>query len=550
MTLYRKYRPKKFSELVGRDVISEILTSQIRANEIASAYLFSGTRGTGKTTMARVFAKSLNCEKRDKKTCEPCNKCSSCVVINEGRSQDLIEIDAASNRGIDEIRQLREHVRYVPANSPYKVYVIDEAHMLTKEAFNALLKTLEEPPLHVVFILATTELHKILETIFSRCQHFSFGKLSMQDVAKRLLFLAKSEGVEIEESVVYEIARRSGGSLRDAESLLGQIFSTGLKKITSKEAEIFLPKVGFSKTSFWISALILAKADIALGTLDEIEDGGINLVFFIDEALESARQMMIYTATQDESRLSVRFTPDEILDIKEILKNTSPERLRLIVVELLRASQDMRLYTEIPSLPIEIAVVLICSNLQNKNSIQDLKKNNNQSVPASSGVLLADKEEQPNFSSLKKDQNKNKNIESEQILDENASTSVGDLDLSHSLEEILDGWGEVLTKVKDSNHALNFVLGVARPTSIEGKKLEIGFKYRLHQEKISEIKNRNIVENIVKEVYGVNYSIYPVLKEDIELKNISPASKPESEQEDDKFVKAALEVFEGAELIS
>ncbi len=515
MTLYRKYRPKRFSELVGRGVISEILTGQIRSGKIASAYLFSGARGTGKTTIARIFAKSLNCPNRDSKTCDPCNQCPSCVAINEGRSQDLIEIDAASNRGIDEIRQLREHVKYVPSNSPYKVYVIDEAHMLTKEASNALLKTLEEPPSRIVFILATTELHKILGTIFSRCQHFNFSKLAVSDILSRLSFLAKEEQIKIDNEVALDIARRSGGSLRDAESLLGQIFSIGLKKITLKDVEIFLPKIGFSKTTPWISSLILGKADDSFEMLREIEEGGVNLVFFIEEALESARQMMIYSVIRDERRLFERFTLEEIDVIKDILKDSNPQRLRRIVVELLRAFQDMRAYPEIPSLPIEIAIVLICSEYESDE--------------------------------LKKAQNKNKNTELENSLSEQKPIAIDPSKPFHSLEEVLDGWGEVLAKVKDSNHALNFVLGVARPVGVEGNRIEIGFKYRLQQEKILELKNRQIVENIIKEVYGVDYCIDPVLKEDIELKYFS---KDVDQKEDDEFVKTALEVFEGAEVIS
>ncbi|MDZ4221661.1 MAG: DNA polymerase III subunit gamma/tau, partial [Patescibacteria group bacterium] len=178
MTLYQTYRPKTFKEVVGRDDITAILGQQLKTGTLCHAYLFSGTRGTGKTTIARLLAKAANCPSRDADTGEPCNACDSCRSINESRSQDLVEIDAASNRRIEEIRELREMVKYVPAHSPYKVYIIDEVHMLTREAFNALLKTLEEPPKHALFILATTELAKIPDTIFSRCQHFSFGLVS------------------------------------------------------------------------------------------------------------------------------------------------------------------------------------------------------------------------------------------------------------------------------------------------------------------------------------------------------------------------------------
>jgi len=530
MTLYRKYRPKEFSEVVGRDAITKILTEQIRTERLSHAYLFSGTRGTGKTTMARLFAKSLNCEKRDKKTGEPCNECLSCSAINEGRSQDLVEIDAASNRRIEEIRELREHVKYVPSNAQYKVYIIDEVHMLTPEAFNALLKTLEEPPAHVIFILATTELNKIPETIFSRCQHFSFGKLSISEIIDRLNFIIQSEKADVEEQVVQDIARRAGGSARDAESLLGQILSIG-KKIIADDVVMFLPKVGFSRTIAWINHLVCSDASSTLKMLEDLEKEGVNLIFFLSESLETARQMMIYVATEDEDRLKMYFTPDEVNDIKQICENTNQAKLRTIVVELLRASQDMKLSPDIPSLPIELSVIMICE--------EQVVSNKSQVVSEEKKI-----EEKFNPNSSPHDLTTHHDTSSPTSVSEKAQQ------IKHSLEDILDGWGEVLAKVKDKNHALNFVLGVAQPVAVNGSTLELGFKYKLQQEKISEIKNRQIVENIVKEVYGTDYHIEPVIAENIVKNSASSSENSSKPVEEDEFVKTALEVFEGAEIIN
>jgi len=534
MTLYRKYRPKKFSEVVGRDSISKILVQEIKDERVSHAYLFSGTRGTGKTTMARLFAKALNCAKRDKKTGEPCNECSSCSAINQGRAQDLVEIDAASNRRIEEIRELREHVKYVPSQSKYKVYIIDEVHMLTTEAFNALLKTLEEPPSQVIFILATTELHKIPETIFSRCQHFSFGKVAVVDMVDRLKRIIKLENAEVSEDVIADIARRSGGALRDAESLLGQILSIG-KKIGPDEAALFLPKIGFGRTIEWLKFIIDSDANNAIASLDEMEQEGINLNFFLSEVLETARQMMLYVATKDQDRLKLYFTPDETEDIKQACADASHQKLRQIVIELLRAQQDMKLSPDIPSLPIELAVILICDSNTSSGPAESARRdplnkeqqeNNQESI-----VLSVDAPTPPN-----------------------PSLGKGGIDIAkHCLEDILDGWGEVLTKVKDKNQALNFVLGVAQPVSVNGGTLELGFKYKLQQEKIAEFKNREIVENIIKEVYGTNYRIEPVLRDDMVSDNASQKpseSQNLEEQEEDEFVKVALEVFEGAEIIN
>jgi len=532
MTLYRKYRPKTFSEVVGRDAIIKILSEEIKQDRVSHAYLFSGTRGTGKTTMARIFAKSLNCVSRDKKTQEPCNKCLSCVAINQGRSQDLVEIDAASNRRIEEIRELREHVKYVPSSALYKVYIIDEVHMLTPEAFNALLKTLEEPPSHVIFILATTLLHKIPETIFSRCQHFSFGKMSIIDIIGRLDRIIKLEKVEVSEEVVQDIARRCGGALRDAESLLGQILSIG-KKITADDVAMFLPKVGFSCTISWINHLVLEDAQSALKMLEELEADGINLIFFIAESLETARQMMIYVATEDENRLKMYFTPDEINDIKRICESTDQTKLRAIVVELLRASQDMKLSPDIPSLPIELSVIMICNS---DSSSRAPREYSGQAPPKDLSSV-----------SEKQNQEVKKNETPQEIIDPVKSENTLS-QAKHSLEDILDGWGEVLAKIKDKNHALNFVLGVAQPVAVNGSTLELGFKYKLQQEKISEIKNRGIVENIIKEVYGTDYHIEPVISENIALNEARVSS--DKQNEEDEFIKTALRVFEGAEIIN
>ena len=517
---------------MGRDAITKILSEEIKQERLSHAYLFSGTRGTGKTTMARLFAKSLNCENRDKENSEPCNKCASCSSINQGRSQDLVEIDAASNRRIEEIRELREHVKYVPSSSTYKVYIIDEVHMLTPEAFNALLKTLEEPPSHVIFILATTELHKIPETIFSRCQHFSFGKVSIADVIERLNRVIKLEDAEVSDDVINDIARRAGGSLRDAESLLGQILSIG-KSITADDAAMFLPKVGFSRTISWINYLVQDDANSALKMLEELEAEGVNLIFFIAESLETARQMMIYTATKDEDRLKMYFTPDEVNDIKQICESSSQQKLRQIVVELLRAVQDMKLSPDIPSLPIELSVIMICEEKASVNPV---------AAPEAESVKKKVEHQEKIVESVK----------SERTSPNPSLERRGVEAAKHCLEDILDGWGEVLTKVKDKNHALNFVLGVAQPVSVNGNTLELGFKYKLQQEKISEIKNRDIVENIIKEVYGTDYRIEPVVKEDISQNNAPKSSDSQNapNTEEDEFVKAALEVFEGAEIIN
>ncbi len=245
-SIYSKYRPQLFSEIVGQSHIVRTLSNAIKNNRISHAYLFTGPRGTGKTTLARLFAKTINCQNKQKQKVkeavlvEACLKCPNCQTIHQKKAFDIIEIDAASYTGVDNIRQIRETVPLPPSQLQYKVYIIDEVHMLSSGAFNALLKTLEEPPQHAIFILATTEIHKVPETIVSRCQRFDFSSLTQEQIIGRLEEIAQKEGVAIEKAALETIAAEAEGGMRDAESLLGQIISLEDKKITAKEVDSIL----------------------------------------------------------------------------------------------------------------------------------------------------------------------------------------------------------------------------------------------------------------------------------------------------------------------
>ena len=231
--LYRKYRPKNFEDVVGQDVIVKTLKNSIKNNIVSHAYLFNGPRGTGKTSIAKIFAKILNCH--DLKNLKPCDKCISCNQLNNNQNIDIIEIDAASNNGVDEIREIRNKIMLVPSNSKYKIYIIDEVHMLTTQAFNALLKSLEEPPAHIIFIFATTEIHKIPKTILSRCQRFDYKRVSNDNIVKRLKYICEQEKIKIEDDALFEIAKLSDGGMRDSVSLLDQAVAYTDNTITSKD---------------------------------------------------------------------------------------------------------------------------------------------------------------------------------------------------------------------------------------------------------------------------------------------------------------------------
>lgn len=364
LVLYRKYRPKSFKDIVGQEHIVRAITQAIAHNDFAHSYLFAGPRGTGKTTFARLIAKAINCENWKEGAYEPCGSCVSCDEIARGVAVDLIEIDAASNRGIDEVRSLKEGIRFAPTRSKYKVFIVDEVHMLTKEAFNALLKTLEEPPAHAVFILATTEVHKVLPTIISRSQHFDFRKLFHKEIRGRLLKLVKLEGKKVDEKILDLIASRSGGSLRDAENMLGQILIFG-PSIGSGQGQdggiddaAFLFGCAGSPAIFrFLNALAGAEKKEAILCIRELTDKGVDLEEFIKEALQYLRWIMFLKIDTGLGEIIEReISQDECTQLTQVAANFSMQKVNLAAHLFLTASQDMK-YSPIPELPLEMAVV-------------------------------------------------------------------------------------------------------------------------------------------------------------------------------------------------
>ncbi|NQV11934.1 DNA polymerase III subunit gamma/tau [Candidatus Uhrbacteria bacterium] len=299
MNLYRKYRPQTFEGVSGQHHVVTPLRNQVKTDAVSHAYLFSGARGIGKTTLARILSKAVNC--LDPKEGEPCGLCLSCETIQDGKALDIIEIDAASNTGVDNVRDnIIENVRFAPTSLKKKVFIVDEVHMLSKGAFNALLKTLEEPPAYVLFILATTELHKIPDTIVSRCQRYDFTKIPMDLMIDRLKMMASSEKVEVDEAVLYEIGRRSGGCLRDAEGLLGQVLTIGETKITLENASVVLPVVDISHVLGLVGAMVKRDAASGVRLINHVLDGGFDLVKLTDNAIDMARAVLLSRVGQTE----------------------------------------------------------------------------------------------------------------------------------------------------------------------------------------------------------------------------------------------------------
>ncbi len=366
LVLYRKYRPKTFAEIVGQEHVIQTLTNAISSGTVSHAYLFSGSRGTGKTTVARLLAKAVNCQNRKEQEAEPCNQCNSCQEIMAGNSLDIIEIDAASNRGIDEIRALRDGIKFSPTHLKYKVYIIDECHELTKEAFNALLKTLEEPPAHAIFVLATTEIQKVLPTIISRCQRFDFRRLNLVQIVSRLQYIIEKEGIDIEKPVLNLIALNAEGSIRDAESLLDQVVAFGEKKIDLKQAEEILGIVDINIISQFVDYLIKKDAKGGIRYLNQIQEKGRDLQQFSHSLINYLRELLLLSIDRSLTNpLGLGLTDEQSSHILEQAGQFNEKDWERIIKIFIQAQQEIK-RTSLPQLPLELAIVEVISQPSNK----------------------------------------------------------------------------------------------------------------------------------------------------------------------------------------
>ena len=360
LVLYRLYRPQKFADFVNQEAVKRTLQNAILQGRISHAYLFAGTRGTGKTTMARRFAKTINCTdpKKSKTSIEPCGQCASCTDIERGKSLDLIEIDAASNRGIDEIRELKEGIKFAPVKATYKVFIIDEVHMLTTPAFNALLKTLEEPPEHALFVLATTDAEKLPATILSRVQRFDFKRLSGQDIAKKLQDIAAKERIDIEPQATMLLARLADGSIRDAESLLSQLVAFSAdKKITLDEVEQVIGAMRFEKIKDFLSDLARQDGKAAIAYVNKAQNQGLQ-VYEITRLATTLLEKILVAKMDKTFRQELRkeFSEEETETILELADQFDQKTLRLLIREFLAALPQTK-RSMIPSLPLELAIL-------------------------------------------------------------------------------------------------------------------------------------------------------------------------------------------------
>ena len=494
MVLYRKYRPQKFAEVIGQEHIVRTLTNALSSGSFAHGYLFAGSRGLGKTALARIFAKTLNCtgRKMGKNSFEPCNKCIHCREITLGKSLDVIEIDAASNRGIDEIRELREKIRFAPSTSNYKVYIIDEVHMLTKEAFNALLKTLEEPPAHAIFVMATTEPHKVLPTILSRVQRFDFHKGSIKEIAQLLEKIATQEKIKIEIEAIGLLAQLAFGSYRDSLSLLGQVASVqeGNRKITLEEIQKILGLAQEKSVFEFVASLALKNRKKLFEIISKLYLQGIDLENFTVKLVEILRKIALWKLGEDQL---FDLTREQQSEVKKLAEAFELDLLMLMIEKFVKAINQIK-SAPLPQLPLEMLVYEFTAD----------------EVPAGN-CQLPTKE--------------TKNIENiEKNVKESPTSFQKDL------------WLQVIKGAKTHNNHLAALLKDAVLVETNDDVITLAFKFKFHAEVVSGRKNTQLVESIIEKITGTAYQIS--CKVDPALVIKAPL---ESEEE---LLNGAKEVFE------
>ena len=545
---YRKWRPRKFSEVIGQDSIVQTLRNAVNLNRIAHAYLFTGSKGSGKTSTARIMAKAINC--RNPIDGEPDNECQICVDIDSMKSLDLIEIDAASHRGIDDIRSLKNNVNFKPTAGKYKIYIIDEVHMLTEAAFNALLKTLEEPPPHIVFILATTEVHKVLPTIVSRCQRFNFLSLKVEDIVSRLEKLSLDEGVEIGGDALFQVAQVASGSLRDAENIFERLILTYGSKLELETVQNAL-NVGYENESFDLIRYILCgDTKKCLEIIHTIEIGGNNLRFAHKTLLEYIR-LVLHAKTSAE--IISPLSDEKVKTIREWGKQYSLSRIlycfnRLLEIKFSRDLMDV--------LPFELGIVEASTDISNDihNQEMDIKDSSNIRIDKNDNFGAGISEIKDNVDLIKQKVSEKKvpekKVPEKKVPEKkvpvsnngNSSTVINNQDIninSDNIEQLkLSQWNEILNflrRSKGKRFNLSALLRVSVAQRIEKDFLIISYKHPSHrnrlEEEIDDIAIRKVLEDAFEQFLGKKY-----------IMQLEVAEFLETEDKEKNLVNAAEEL--------
>jgi len=509
-TYYLKYRPQELDEL-DLVAVRESLIKIVKSQKIPHALLFSGPKGSGKTSAARILAKIVNCEKRRVNSSEPCNKCRQCKSVVDGSNLDVIEMDAASHRGIDDVRNLKDAVKLAPAKAKKKVYIIDEAHMLTTEASNALLKTLEEPPEHVMFILATTNPEKLIDTIKSRTVNINFGKASTEEIVRSLNKKTRGEKLKIDNESLELIAASSDGSFRDADKILEQLVTEDIS-LKKDEIKNFLFQRKVFDTDNLIRLLIEKDVKKTLAEIDKAVKSGVDIRKYLEQILSRLRLELLAKVGLGEEK------------IKKINKKD--------LITLIRALSQV--IDEIPTsvieqLPFEVAVVEWCDGGVKKEGNSDNNKTADKTSNLKSNIKLENMASEPSGNPGKDNSNKTK----ESLLNE-----VND-----------EVWSRILSEIRPRNTSTEALLRAAKPIQYDGRTLELGVYYRFHKERLESVQHRSILEDVATQILGNNIRILCTLTKQvrdgskIDISSEKDDDSALTETEDADIIKVAKEIF-------
>ena len=506
-SLYRKYRSQTFADLVGQEAASRALQGAIISSRVAHAYLFSGSRGTGKTSAARLLAKALNCSGRTRDSAEPCNRCQSCIETTAGSALDLIEIDAASNRGIDEIRDLREKVNLAPALGPFKIYIIDEAHMLTEPAFNALLKTLEEPPPHVVFILCTTDAQKIPLTVIGRCQQFVFRRHSEEQIVSRLTHIAQSENVKVDPEAMQLIARTAQGSMRDAVGLLDQLVPLATGPITLEGARSLLGIADPRLLDSLLDDVLVGRAGEALEELNRVYSAGAELRQVVRGLMEGCRDRLVAALTRRD--------------------NASARKLSSVLEALLHLDGEVRRHAE-PRFLVEATLARLAVELGTTEETAAAQSSNQKGSSPSARVPAPKAWEPPAPG----------DGDEPAMPAENTGASVVGSVPAPIDSGVVGAWGDVLEKL---NRTVRAAYLDAQP-EVDGSMLVLWFRYGFHHKKAQEQSSQ--LMPLVRAWLGDGVKVDFRLREAGGSTGQGP-KVPAGSPEDDPFVREVVRRFDG-----